>query len=193
MHRSQQLCILILLLVEVLSFVGNLGANAAQQNVEVSAPQAARLSPNSISIDQTSTNSTSTNETTNITLSSTSTSNQTSTQTTTSFIGIPSISLNPSSASVGATVYVSGTNFLATDSACTLSGSAVGASSSCMASGGSLLGSFHVANVAPGSYTVKLTGSPSGDFATAALTVSGSSNSNGPSITLNTISAAVGT
>ena len=171
MRRSQQLCILILLLVGVLSFVGNLGANA-QQDVKV-APLAVRLSPNSVSIDQVTTNSTSTNETT------------------TSFVSVPSISLSPSSASVGATVYVSGANFSATDSACTLSGSAVGAPSSCMLSKGSVLGSFVVANIAAGSYPVKVTGNQVADFASATLTVSGSSNS--LSISLSTISAAVGT
>ncbi|HYW01006.1 MAG TPA: CFI-box-CTERM domain-containing protein, partial [Candidatus Acidoferrum sp.] len=172
MHRSQQLCILLLLLVGVLSFVGNLGANA-QRNVET-VPLAARLSPNSMSIDQVSTTLTSTNETT------------------TSFIGPPSISLSPSSASVGATIDVSGKNFSATDSTCSLSGGAVG-TPSCTVSGGSLVGSFLVANVPAGSYTVTVTGSPIGDFASATLIVSGNSNSNGLSISLSTISAAVGT
>src|SRR5208282_3079981 len=178
MHRSRRLCILILVLVGVLSFVGNLGANAAQQTVEVSA---ARLSPNSMSIDQVSTTSTSKNETTTTTLSSQ-----------TSFI-VPSLSLSSSSASVGATVGVNGTNFSATDSTCSLSGGAVGALSNCKVSGGSPVGSFLVANVPAGSYTVTLTGSPVGDFASATLTVSGSSNSNGPSISVSIISAAVGT
>ena len=70
-------------------------------------------------------------------------SNQSTTiQTISYLIGSPSIILRPSSASVGATVDVSGSNLSATDSASSLSGSAVSTTSNCMVSGGSLVGSY---------------------------------------------------
>ena len=98
-----------------------------------------------------------------------------------------SITFNPASAQAGSNVQVSGSGFSSSDTSCSLSGSSV-ASSSCTVSGGTLTGSFAVAAVAPGSYTVTVTGSPEGDLTSATLTVTSAL-----SIAFNPTSAAVGT
>jgi uncharacterized membrane protein YhaH (DUF805 family) len=82
-----------------------------------------------------------------------------------------SITLNPSSAHVAATVEVHGAGFSTTDTSCSLSTSSSVASPTCSISYGTLTGSFIVANVPPGSYVIATTGSSSGDSASASLTV----------------------
>jgi hypothetical protein len=81
----------------------------------------------------------------------------------------PSIALNAVSAVPGTTIQVSGSGFSLSDKTCTVSGSVVG-SANCSISGGTLSGSFVVANVATGSYTVTAAGSI-GDSASATFNV----------------------
>ena len=81
----------------------------------------------------------------------------------------PSIVPNAISDVPGTTIQVSGSGFSSSDISCSLSGSAVG-SSTCSISGGILSGSFVVANVATGSYTITATGS-SGDSASTPFDV----------------------
>ena len=101
---------------------------------------------------------------------------------------VPSVSLNPSSGSAGSTVDVSGSGFLTSDMACSISGRVV-ASQTCSVSNGALTAAaFTVANVAGGSYSVKVTGTPSGDSASAQFTITAST----PSITLTPSTAQVG-
>ena len=100
---------------------------------------------------------------------------------------VASILLSPDSASIGASVDVSGSGFSSTDTSCSLSGSPVG-TSSCSISSGSLYASFVVASVAASSYTITATGTPNGDSASATFTVNGGNIS----ITLNPASAQVG-
>ncbi len=88
----------------------------------------------------------------------------------------PSIKLTPSSAQAGATVQVSGSGFLASDNACTLSGNPVTAST-CSISNGILSATFNVATVATGAYTIRAIGKPGSDFASAQFTVSSTTTS----------------
>ncbi|MGA2627770.1 MAG: hypothetical protein ABSF63_12045 [Candidatus Bathyarchaeia archaeon] len=81
----------------------------------------------------------------------------------------PSIVLNAVSSTPGTTIQVSGSGFSSSDTSCSLSGSAVGYST-CSISGGTLSGSFVVANVATGYYTVNAIGS-TGDSASATFGV----------------------
>jgi hypothetical protein len=92
-----------------------------------------------------------------------------------------SIKLTPSSAQVGVTVQVSGSGFLASDSACTLSGNPVTAST-CSISNGILSATFNVATVAPGAYAIRASGKPGGDFASAQFTVSTTTSTSSYSI-----------
>lgn len=101
--------------------------------------------------------------------------------------GPPSLMLNPSTANVGSTVQVTGSGFITSDNACSLSGDAV-TSSSCSLANGMLSGSFIVGDVAPGSHTVTATGNPAGDSALATLQVGAAQ----PTISLNPSSAQVG-
>jgi hypothetical protein len=73
------------------------------------------------------------------------------------------ISLNPSEAGPWTNVAVSGTGFSTSDTSCSISSEAV-ASSTCSVTGGEVTGSFTVANVGSGLYSVTVTGS-SGDSA----------------------------
>jgi hypothetical protein len=82
----------------------------------------------------------------------------------------PSIVLNTISDVTGTTIQVSGSGFSLSDTSCTLSGTVV-SSSTCSISAGTLSGSFVVANVATGYYTVNAIGS-TGDSASAPFTVS---------------------
>ena len=82
----------------------------------------------------------------------------------------PSITLSPASASVGSTVTVSGSGFSASDTGCSLFGSPIGTPVACSISHGALTGSFVVAEVGAGSYTVTATGSPAGDSASTTFT-----------------------
>src|SRR5208282_667741 len=85
----------------------------------------------------------------------------------------PAIVLNAVSAVPGTTIQVSGSGFSSSDTSCSLSGSAVG-SPTCSISGGTLSGSFVVADVATGYYTVNAIGS-TGDSASATFGVGPSS------------------
>ena len=100
----------------------------------------------------------------------------------------PSISLLPVLGQPGITVSVSGTGFYTTDVTCALTGGAVSATNSCSVSGGSLTGSFVVANVAVGPYTITATGTPGTDLGTANFQVTTAA----PSIALSPTSAQVG-
>ncbi|MGD0425033.1 MAG: CFI-box-CTERM domain-containing protein [Candidatus Bathyarchaeia archaeon] len=99
-----------------------------------------------------------------------------------------SITLNPTSASVGSTIQLTGVGFSTSDSACSVSDGSSIASETCSVADGSISASFIVANVATGSYTITVTGSPMDDSASATLTVTSSAGS----ITLNPSSAQVG-
>jgi len=128
-------------------------------------------------LDQLSTTSTVTAVVTSTSTSLTSTTLTTSTSAT---FTAPSLALNPDSGSIGLTVQVSGSGYHTSDSSCTISGDVV-ASPSCSVSGGALSGSFMVANVTFGAYTVTATGNQIGDSASATFTV----NTAPPSLTLN--------
>src|SRR5208282_2679078 len=77
------------------------------------------------------------------------------------------------SAAVGTGVQVSGSGFSSSDTSCSLSGTPISLPTCSVYSGGSLVGSFIVANVAIGSYTITATGTQAGDHASASFTVSG--------------------
>ena len=74
----------------------------------------------------------------------------------------PSISFASGSGSFGSTVSVSGSNFSTNDTSCSLSGDPVD-SPTCSITNGTLTGSFVVANMPAGSYSVSAIGSPAGD------------------------------
>jgi hypothetical protein len=97
------------------------------------------------------------------------------------------ITLNPSSASAGATVSVSGSGFSPTGTSCTLTGGPI-ASYACAISGGTLTGTFVVSTAVAGVYGVTATGSLAGDSATANFQLTAST----PSITVNPNSAQAG-
>jgi len=85
---------------------------------------------------------------------------------------IPSMTINPNSAEVGASVTVSGSGFAPGDSTCTITGSGGSISSpSCSISAGAVTGSFIVANVAAAVYTISVTGNQAGDSVSADFTV----------------------
>ena len=96
----------------------------------------------------------------------------------------PSITLNPSSAQGGATVQVSGSAFLASDTACSLSGSPV-TENTCSISSGTLTATFIVASIASGEYAITASGSPGGDSASASFTVNDADPSTGYSISFS--------
>ncbi len=76
------------------------------------------------------------------------------------------ITLSPSIAPPGATISVMGSGFSLSDTSCSFLGIPVGPPTSCTISGGMITsGSFVVANVPPGTYSITATGS-SGDMAT---------------------------
>jgi len=85
---------------------------------------------------------------------------------------IPTITVNPSTAGVGATVQVSGSGFAPSDSSCSLSGGGVVASETCSVSNGAVSASFVVAAASAGSFTINVTGNPAGDSASALFTLS---------------------
>jgi len=80
------------------------------------------------------------------------------------------LTLNQTSAPVGAPIQVYGTGFPSSDSDCDLSGDVVSVPN-CALSSGYLSGSFVVANVTTGTYTITATGDPSGDSTSANFTV----------------------
>jgi len=82
----------------------------------------------------------------------------------------PSITLSPASAPAGSTVAVSGSGFSASDTGCSLFGGPIGTPVACSISGGTLTGSFVVADVSADSYTITATGSPAGDSASTTFT-----------------------
>ena len=79
--------------------------------------------------------------------------------------------LNPTSAQVGSLVAIWGSGFSLGDTSCTLSGTPVAAPSCTIANGILTSGSFVVANVPSGTYTVIATGNPAGDHSTTTFTV----------------------
>ena len=102
--------------------------------------------------------------------------------------GSPTITLNPSSAPAGTTVQVSGSGFALSDGVCSMSGggSMVTASINCSLSGGIITGSFKVANASIGGYSVVVTGSPNGDFASAVFTITTTSQTTNTASTTTT-------
>jgi len=97
----------------------------------------------------------------------------------------PSITISPTSAQIGASVGVTGSDFSKTDTGCSLSG-IPGVTSTCSISSGTLSASFNVTSATPGTYTMTASGTPSGDFASATFIVKGAS------ITFNPTSALAG-
>ncbi len=98
--------------------------------------------------------------------------------TTTLIVTNPTITLNPSSASAGETVSVSGSGFASADSTCTINGTTGSISSpSCAISGGTITGSFIVANVAAAVYTITVTGNQAGDSALDSFTITANTSS----------------
>jgi len=88
----------------------------------------------------------------------------------------PTVQLSPASGSVGVVVAVSGSEFAAADTGCTISSSPNGLISSptCTMSSGLVSGSFAVASgIASGVYSVVVTGT-TGDTASASFTVTNS-------------------
>jgi len=81
-----------------------------------------------------------------------------------------SVSLSEASAPVGAPIQISGSGFPSGDSNCTLSGDIVSVPD-CSVSGGQVFGSFVVANVTTGNYTVTVIGIPSGESASTNFAV----------------------
>ena len=109
------------------------------------------------------------------TTSSTSTVATTSpSQTTTSTLNSPTITINPTSASPGSIIDITGFGFSTADVTCSLSGNAVG-TSTCSISNGVMAASFIVANVAAGTYTITASGIEASDHASSTLIVSVSS------------------
>lgn len=127
------------------------------------------LSGTSIKLDFTPTQTGNTTSTSTQTSNTTSIFSTSSTQTT-SFATSPYITFTPASGPAGSNVVVTGSRFSGSDTSCSLSGSAVGASS-CSISGGTLFASFQVANVVSGSYLVTAMGSPVSDAASAIFTI----------------------
>ena len=100
---------------------------------------------------------------------------------------IPSITINPNSVEVGASVTVSGSGFAPGDSTCTITGSGGSISSpSCSISAGAVTGSFIVANVAAAVYTISVTGNQAGDSVSADFTVDASSTQTTSSTSIST-------
>ena len=107
-----------------------------------------------------------------------------------SFAVTATVTVTPSSGVAGANILVSGSNFAAADTTCTLSSSPSGllTSAACAISGaGVVSGSFVVASGASGSYIVTVTGT-TGDTGVANFTVGLS-----PTLVLNPTSGQVGT
>jgi hypothetical protein len=85
--------------------------------------------------------------------------------------GSPTIAIGPNDGSPGNTLQVIGSGFSLNDNSCALSGYAVGSVIDCKISGGTLTGTFVVANVPTGFYEVAATGN-TGDSANANVGVS---------------------
>jgi hypothetical protein len=96
----------------------------------------------------------------------------------------PTITPNPSSSQDGVAVQVSGSSFLTSDTTCSLFGTPV-TSSTCSISNGTLTGSFIVANVGGGAYSIRAFGRPGADSATAQFTVTVTSSMAGYSISFS--------
>ena len=104
-----------------------------------------------------------------------------------------SITLSPASGRIGIHVNVNGTNFLPTDTACTISSPTSGTiilDGACAVNAGTGKpeASFLVGNVPPGQYTIEVDGSPGGDSAQALFNVT-----TGPTLTLNPTRGRIGT
>jgi hypothetical protein len=98
-----------------------------------------------------------------------------------------SITINPTSAHLGALIQVQGSGFSTTDTSCSYSSGFFMRSPTCSISSGTLTGSFVAANAAPASYTVTVIGYPVGDSASALLVLLG------PTIVLDPTSGLPGT
>jgi hypothetical protein len=100
---------------------------------------------------------------------------------------VTAIIISPPVGARGQTIKVNG-SIGGSDTTCSLSGSVVGTSSCVMygSTGGNFSGSFVVAYVSPGPYTVRVTSSPSGTFVETSFTVTG------PSITLTPPKGVIG-
>ncbi len=82
----------------------------------------------------------------------------------------PVITLSPNAGQVGKLISFTGTGFTA-DTSCSVGGSPVSTNSCITPTATTVSGSFVVANVAPGPYTITITGSPTGDFGQATFQV----------------------
>jgi hypothetical protein len=98
-----------------------------------------------------------------------------------------SITINPTSAHLGALIQVQGSGFSTADTSCSYSSGFFMRSPTCSISSGTLTGSFVATNAAPASYTVTVIGYPVGDSASALLVLLG------PTIVLNPTSGLPGT
>ena len=215
MRSSRRIISIILILVGSMSLLGTLGVDQTAAARALGSPNLAHPSPAFASADQNintlnkivntkskhstssstanSTVSTQTISSTTSTSTSLTTSLTNSSQTTNTSTG-PSISFDPGSGSFGSTVNVSGSNFSANDTTCSLSGRAIKVKTqSCSISNGSVTGSFIVANVKAASYKITVAALPMGDSASTNFTVTGpSTNQTGPSISFDSGSGSFG-
>ena len=104
----------------------------------------------------------------------------------------PSLTLSPASGAIGIHVVANGTNFLTTDTSCTISSptsSDVILDGACAINPGTGKpeASFLVGNVPPGQYVIEIDASPGGDFAQGLFNVTV-----GPRLTLNPSSGRIG-
>jgi len=216
LRSSRRIISIILILVGGMSLLGTLGVDQTAAARALGSPNVAHPSPAFASADQNintlnkivntkskhSTSSSTANSTVSTQTISSTTSSSTSlttssltnsSQTTNTSTG-PSISFDPGSGSFGSTVNVSGSNFSANDTSCSLSGHAVKVKTqSCSISNGSVTGSFFVANVKAASYKITVAALPMGDSASANFTVTGPlTNQTGPSISFDPGSGSFG-
>src|SRR5208282_3197217 len=164
----------VLLGTQLASFFDNLPITLSTSRSSTSSSQttASSSTQTSISPSQTTTIASSSTQTRTTSIMATTSSSQT----TTSVLMIhPSVTLNPSSGQIGSTVDLSGYDFSTSDTSCSLSSSMI-ISQTCSVSGGTLIGTFTVANIATGSYTVTVTASPVGDTASTIFSLSASTS-----------------
>jgi len=102
--------------------------------------------------------------------------------------GTPTITLDPQTSAPGGTVQISGTSFSTDDSNCTVSDNGAGQNETCSIDLGIVSASFIVANATAGRYTITVTGSPDGDWASQTFNIT----SPPLSIVLNETSSPVG-
>jgi hypothetical protein len=87
--------------------------------------------------------------------------------------GAPTVTLSPANGDAGTNILVSGLSFNSSDATCTISSSLSGLISNptCTITSGTVSGSFTVGSVGSGSYTVTVTGAPTGDAGSTSFTV----------------------